>query len=135
MLCLSNWQKIYADVTPFPKNDDKNDKANYRQIIFPNISVNFGKILMRNIASKRFQKNGIKPLMKVAKHGQSQNIFLRHLIALITIYLQPKLMHRSLKKVVTKFNAYGLEKRSLGFIHPYLSKCKERTKVDSAFSS
>ena len=44
-------------------------------------------------------------------------------------------MHRSLKKVVTKFNAYGLEQRSLGFIHPYLSKCKERTKVDSAFSS
>ena len=51
MLYLSNWHKIYADVTHFPKNDDKNGKANYRQIIFPNISVDFGKILMRKIAS------------------------------------------------------------------------------------
>ena len=37
--------------------------------------------------------------------------------------------------LIAKLNAYRFEKRSLGFIHSYLTKCKQRTKVDSAFSS
>ena len=36
---------------------------------------------------------------------------------------------------IAKLNAYGFEKRSLEFIHSYLTKRKQRTKVDSAFSS
>ena len=37
--------------------------------------------------------------------------------------------------LIAKLNAYGFEKRWLVFIHSYLTKCKQRTKVDSAFSS
>ena len=37
--------------------------------------------------------------------------------------------------LIAKLNAYGFEKRSLEFIHSYLTKRKQRTKVDSAFSS
>ena len=37
--------------------------------------------------------------------------------------------------LIAKVNAYGFEKRSLEFIHSYLTKCKQRTKVDSAFNS
>ena len=63
-----------ADVTPIHKKDDKTDKVNYRPIsilpklksirdwcttksfhvliqCFPNLSVDFEKVLMRNIAS------------------------------------------------------------------------------------
>ena len=67
--------KKYSDVTPIHKKDDKTDKTNYRPIsvlpnlskvnerlmynqifpyfdsVFPNYSVDFGKVLMRNIAS------------------------------------------------------------------------------------
>ena len=39
------------------------------------------------------------------------------------------------KSSVAKLNAYGFKKRSLEFIHSYLTKRKQRTKVDSAFSS
>ena len=36
---------------------------------------------------------------------------------------------------MAKLNVYGFEKRLLEFVHSYLTKCKQRTKVDSAFSS
>ena len=36
--------------------------------------------------------------------------------------------------LIAKLNAYGFEKRSLEFIHSYLTKRKQRTKVDYAFS-
>ena len=35
---------------------------------------------------------------------------------------------------IAKLNAYGFEKRSLEFIHSFLTKRKQRTKVDSALS-
>ena len=37
--------------------------------------------------------------------------------------------------LIVKLNAYGFEKTSLEFIHSYLTKHQQRTKVDSAFSS
>ena len=37
--------------------------------------------------------------------------------------------------LIAKRNAYRFEERSIEFIHFYLTKRKQRTKVDSAFSS
>ena len=37
--------------------------------------------------------------------------------------------------LIAKLNAYGFEKRSLEFIHSYFTNRKQKTKVDSAFSS
>ena len=37
--------------------------------------------------------------------------------------------------LIAKRNPYGFEKRSLEFVHSYLTKRKQRIKVDSAFSS
>ena len=37
--------------------------------------------------------------------------------------------------LIAKLNACWFEERSLEFIHSYLTKCKQGTKVDSAFSS
>ena len=37
--------------------------------------------------------------------------------------------------VIAKLNAYGFEKHSINFIYFYLTKRKQRTKVDSAVSS
>ena len=37
--------------------------------------------------------------------------------------------------LIAKLNAYGFEKQSINFIYSYLTKRKQRTKVDSAVSS
>ena len=37
--------------------------------------------------------------------------------------------------LIAKLSAYRFEKQSIIFIYCYLTKCKERTKVDSAVSS
>ena len=37
--------------------------------------------------------------------------------------------------LIAKLNIYGFEKQSINFIYSYLSKRKQRTKVDSAVSS
>ena len=37
--------------------------------------------------------------------------------------------------LIARLNTYGFEKSSLESIHSYFTKCKQRTKVDSAFSS
>ena len=36
---------------------------------------------------------------------------------------------------LSKLDAYGFEKQSIDFLHWYLTKRKQRTKVDSAYSS
>ena len=37
--------------------------------------------------------------------------------------------------LIAKLDAYGFEKPSIDFLYSYLTKCKQRTKVDSAYSS
>ena len=37
--------------------------------------------------------------------------------------------------LIAKANAYGFQERLIDFIHSYLTKRKQRNKVDSAFSS
>ena len=37
--------------------------------------------------------------------------------------------------LIAKLNAYGFDKQSINFIYSYLTKRKQRTKVDSAVSS
>ena len=37
--------------------------------------------------------------------------------------------------LIARLSEYRFEKRSLEFIHSYLTRCKQRTKVNSAFSS
>ena len=36
--------------------------------------------------------------------------------------------------LIAKFNAYGVEENSLDFIHSYLTKRKQRTKIESSTS-
>ena len=36
--------------------------------------------------------------------------------------------------LIAKLNVYGFEKQSIDFLHSYLTKRKQRTKVDSAYS-
>ena len=37
--------------------------------------------------------------------------------------------------LIAKLDVYGFEKQSIDFFHLCLTKCKQRTKVDSAYSS
>ena len=36
--------------------------------------------------------------------------------------------------LIAKLDVYGFEKQSINFLHSYLTKRKQRTKVDSAYS-
>ena len=36
--------------------------------------------------------------------------------------------------LIAKLDVYGFEKQSIDFLHSYLTKRKQRTKVDSAYS-
>ena len=37
--------------------------------------------------------------------------------------------------LIAKLDAYGFDRQSIDFVHSYLTKRKQRTKVDSAYSS
>ena len=37
--------------------------------------------------------------------------------------------------ITAKLNVYGFDMKALKFIYDYLSNCKQRTKIDNAYSS
>ena len=134
----------YADVTPIYKKDDK---TNYRSIsILPNLSKPYERSTCNQISPyfdsvfSKFQCgfrkgfNGqhclltiVEKWCKTLDEGGETGAVLTDLSKAFDC-----IDHNLL---IAKLNAYGFEKRSLEFIHSYLTKRKQRTKVDSAFSS
>ena len=147
MLYLSNWYEIYIYIylTTIHKKDDKTDKVNYRPI---SILANPTKVYKRSIYNQtisyfdavlpkfqyRFRKcfNAQHCLLTMIgkscktldKAGETRTILTDLSKAFDCID------HNLL---IAKLNAYGFEERSLEFIHSYLRKCKQRTKVVSTF--
>ena len=132
---------------PFHKKDDKIDKANYRPIsILPNLSLVYERLMYNQISPyfdsvfSKFQcgfRKGfnaqhclltmVEKWCKTLDEGGETGAVLTDLSKAFDCY-----DHNLL---IAKLNAYGFEKRSLKFIHSYLTKRKQRTKVDFAFSS
>ena len=137
----------YADVTPIHKKDDKTDKTNYRPIsILPNLSKVYERSMYSQISPyfdsvfSKFQcgfRKGFNAqhclLTMVEKWRKTLDEGVETGAVLTDLFKAFDCIDHNL--LITKLYAYGFEKRSLEFIHSYLTKRKQRTKVDSAFSS
>ena len=132
----------YADVTPIHKKDDITDKTNYRPIsVLPNLSKVYERLMYNHISvSSKFQcgfrksfnaqhsfLTMVEKWRKILDEGGETGAVLTDLSKAFDCIDHDLL--------IAKVNAHGFEKRSLEFIHSYLTKRKQRTKVDSAFSS
>ena len=137
----------YADVTPIHKKDDKTDKTNYCPIsILPNLSKVYER-LMYNPISPYFDSVFSKFQCGFRKGFNAQHCLLTMVekwrktldeggeTGAVLTDLSKAFDCTDHNLLIAKLNAYGFEKRLLEFIHSYLTKHKQRTKVDSAFSS
>ena len=136
----------YAEVTPIHKKDDKTDKENYRPIsILPNLSKVYER-LMYNQIYPYFQTIFSKFQCGFRKGFNTQHC----LLAMVEKWRktldgggETGAVLTDLSKafdcidhnlLIAKLNAYGFEKQSINFIYSYLTKPKQRTKIDSAVS-
>ena len=137
----------YTDVIPIHKKDDKTDKENYSPIsIFPNLSKVCERLMYNQIYPYfdtlfcKFQcgfRKGfnaqhcfsamIEKWRKTLDKGGEKGTVLTDLSKAFDC-----IDHNLL---IAKLDAYGFEKQSIDFLHSYLTKRKQRTKVDSAYSS
>ena len=136
----------YADVIPIHEKDDKTDKENYRPIsILPNLSKVYERLMYNQIYPyfdtlfSKFQcgfRKGfnaqhcllamIEKWRKTLDKGGETGAVLTDLSKAFDC-----IDHNLL---IAKFDAYGFEKQSIDFLYSYLTKRKQRTKVDSAYS-
>ena len=136
----------YAEVTPIHKKDDKTDKENYRPIsILPNLSKVYER-LMYNQIYPYFQTIFSKFQCGFRKGFNAQHC----LLAMVEKWRktldgggETGAVLTDLSKafdcidhnlLIAKLNACGFEKQSINFIYSYLTKRKQRMKVDSAVS-
>ena len=136
-----------SDVTPAYKKKSKCSKDNYRPvIILPNISKIYERCLYKqlnnyfeNISSKnqfRFRKgysvvNCLLPMIEKFRlthdKGGSFGALLTDLSKAFDC------LHHEL--LIAKLHAYGLSMSSLKLIHSYLTKRKQRVKINDVYSS
>ena len=136
-----------ADVTPVFKKDNRSDKFNYRPVsILPNLSKIFERFMydqmypyFESILSKfqcGFRKGFssqhcflvmIEKFKKARDEGGSYGALLTDLSKAVDC-----LVHDLL---IAKLHAYGFDRKSLAYIYSYLAGRKQRTKINSTFSS
>ena len=134
----------YADVIPIHKKDDKTEKENYRPIsILPNLSKVYERLMYNQIYPyfdtlfSKFQcgfRKGfnaqhcllvmIEKWRKTLDKGGETGAVLTDLSKAFD-----SIDHNLL---ITKLDAYRSEKQSIDCLHSYLTKRKQRTKVDFA---
>ena len=135
----------YADVTPIHKKDDKTDKESYRLIsILPNLSKVYERLMYNQIYPY------FDTLFSKFQCGFRKGFNVQHcLLAMIEKWRktldkggETGAILTDLSKafdcidhnlLIAKLDAYGFEKQSIDFLHSYLKKRKQITKVDSAY--
>ena len=131
----------YADVTPIYKKDDNIDKTNYRPIsILPNLSKVYERLMYNQIfpyfdsVFSKFQCRFRKVFN--AQHCLLKTVEKRHKTldgggetGTVPTDLSKAFDCTDHSLLIAKLNAYGFEKRSLEFIHSYLTNRKQTTKA------
>ena len=136
----------HADITPIFEKDDKTDKTNYRPIgIFPNESKVYERFMQNQMYSHPSQifskyQCGFKRGYN-AQHCLMAMIWkwrkfldIGHSGALLTD-LSKAFDCIDHELLIAKLHAYGLDTDSLKFIYSYLKGRKQRTKINSSYSS
>ena len=137
----------YADVTPIHKKDDKTDKENYRTIsILPNLSKVYERLVYSQIYPyfdtlfSKFQcgfRKGFNALhyllVMIEKWRKTLDKGGETAAALTDLSKAFDCIDHNL--LIANLDASGFQKQSIDFLHLYLTKRKQRTKVDSAYSS
>ena len=105
----------YADITPIFKKDDKTDKTNYRPIsILPNLSKIY----------ERFMQNQMYPYLN--------QIFSKYQCGFRKGYNAQHCLMATIEKWRKFLDTGGY---ALKFIYSYLMGRKQRTKINSSYSS
>ena len=137
----------YVEVTPIHKKDDKTDKENYRPIsILPNLSKVYDRLMYNQIYPyfdtlfSKFQcgfRKGFNAqhclLLMIEKWGKTLDKGGETGAVLTDLSEAFDCIDHDL--LIAKLDAYGFEKQSIDFLHSFLTKRKQRTKIDSAYSS
>ena len=136
-----------GDVSPIFKKDDSTIKSNYRPIsILPTSSKVFEKVLFEQM-SKFFEKIFSKLLCGFRKGHSTQHALLKliqrwqktvdnsNYVGTILMDLSKAFDCISHDLLIAKLSAYGFHKNSLKLIYSYLSNRKQRTRIDSLFST
>ena len=137
----------YADVIPIHKKDDKTDKENYRPIsILPNLSKVYERLMYNQIYPyfdtlfSKFQCGFRKGFNSqhclsaiIEKRGKTLDKGGETGVVLTDLSEAFDCIDHNL--LIAKLDAYGFEKQSIDLLHSYPRKRKQRTKVDSGYSS
>ena len=136
-----------ANITPVFKKDDRTDKSNYRSIsILPNLSKIFEKCIYNQL-SIFFDKVLSKYQCGFRKGFSAQHYLLKLLeqwkesvdqglvFGAILTDLSKAFDCLSHELLVAKLSAYRMEDSAVRFVSDYLTKRKQRTKIDNNYSS
>ena len=137
----------YADITPIFKKDDKTENTNYRPTnILPNLSKIYAQVMqnhmypyLNQIFSKyqcgfRKRYNARHCLMAMIEEWRKFPDIGGHEGALLT-YLTKAFDCIDHGLLYAKLHAYGFDNDELKFIYSYLKGRKQRTKINSSYSS
>ena len=135
-----------ANITSVHKKDETTDKENYRPVSVPPLfSKIFEKVIYEQL-SQYLEKYLNSLLCGFRKAHSSQHALFKLLQAwqeeldksgfVGTILMDLSKAYDSLPHhlLVTKFEAYGIDKNGLKLIHNYLTIRKQRTKISSSYS-
>ena len=137
----------YVDITPIFKKDDKADKTNYRPVtILPNLNKIYERFMqnqmypyLNQIFSKYqcgFRKvyNAQHCLISMIEKWRKFLDIGRHAGAPLTD-LSKAFDCIDHELLIAKLHAYGFDNDKLKFIYSYLKGRKQRTKINSSYSS
>ena len=137
----------YANITPIYKSDDATDKKNYRPIsVLPVVSKIFENIMFNQISF--YTDKFWSPFLCGYRKGYNAQHALLSLLDKWHVSLGNKrfgsVILMDLSKafdtlnhdlLIAKLHAYGFGKNALKLIKSYLSTRRQRTKINSSFST
>ena len=136
-----------ANVAPVYKKDNRSEKGNHRPVsTLPNISKVFERYIYKQMS--QFFEGIISKYQCGFRKGHSAQHTLISLLEKWCYNVDQGRMFGALLTdlskafdslphdiIIAKLNAYGFDMKALNFIYDYLRNCKQRTKIDHAYSS